>query len=283
MKRGRRRGFTLIELLVVVAIIALLIAILLPSLSKAKEATKRVVCGSNLKGQGAAMSIYASGWANRLPVFSTAGIQWYRDQSYTTTPGGGVSFGEQLTATQLGPNTPPQSVRRWFYCPSNAYDNQSGTWTVFPTPAEHMGLGYNYFNDRWTGSNTALTLPLTNSNVSGATAMSTPRADGSPPDISYHKLMNSETYASDKELATDEIFSTGAGATPDFVSPSHGGGTNNMGTTVTSHLRGTLPAGANTLALDGSATWRSWKGVARATSLSTPGFPQCWIWVIDAR
>lgn len=45
----RRHGFTLIELLVVVAIIALLIAILLPSMEKAREAARRVACGSNLR------------------------------------------------------------------------------------------------------------------------------------------------------------------------------------------------------------------------------------------
>ncbi len=44
----RRCGFTLIEVLVVVAIIALLLAILLPSLSRARENTRRVVCQSNL-------------------------------------------------------------------------------------------------------------------------------------------------------------------------------------------------------------------------------------------
>jgi len=53
-------GFTLIELLVVIAVIALLVAILLPSLSKARALAKRVTCGSNLRQLGLAWNAYLS-------------------------------------------------------------------------------------------------------------------------------------------------------------------------------------------------------------------------------
>lgn len=54
----RHDGFTLIELLAVIAILALLMGILLPSLQRARELTKAKLCLSNLKGMGTAVAIY---------------------------------------------------------------------------------------------------------------------------------------------------------------------------------------------------------------------------------
>ncbi len=75
----RSKAFTLIELLVVVAIIALLISILLPSLARAREITKRAVCASNLRGIGQAIKVYANDNYDFYPIDvykeSTTGTQ----------------------------------------------------------------------------------------------------------------------------------------------------------------------------------------------------------------
>lgn len=67
IRRGKS-GFTLIELLVVVAIIALLISILLPSLQKAREQAKRVMCGSNMGQLARAANLYAEENRGVLPT-----------------------------------------------------------------------------------------------------------------------------------------------------------------------------------------------------------------------
>ncbi|MBN1437238.1 MAG: prepilin-type N-terminal cleavage/methylation domain-containing protein [Sedimentisphaerales bacterium] len=66
-KQSRREGFTLIELLVVVSIIALLISILLPALSKARDQAKAVACRSNFKQLGLVFAYYAEDYNGFCP------------------------------------------------------------------------------------------------------------------------------------------------------------------------------------------------------------------------
>ena len=61
-------GFTLIELLVVVAIIALLVSILIPSLAAAREQAKKVVCMTRVKSQLLGIHLYASDFNGQIPV-----------------------------------------------------------------------------------------------------------------------------------------------------------------------------------------------------------------------
>ena len=96
-RTGRSDGFTLVELLVVIGIIALLIAILLPSLNRAREQAKQVQCASNMRQLGIAFVMYCNenlGWFPRSAPFTYSNQPerpedwiWWQQASTNTSQG----------------------------------------------------------------------------------------------------------------------------------------------------------------------------------------------------
>jgi prepilin-type processing-associated H-X9-DG protein/prepilin-type N-terminal cleavage/methylation domain-containing protein len=122
-----RKAFTLVELLVVIGIIAILIAILLPALNKAKQQALRLTCAANLRAQGQAMFMYVT-QTGYYP-----GHAAYR--------GSGNPFA--VWPTRLRQMT--KGNRDVFWCPANLegfrWRQVSGTGAQFATVAE-TGYGY---------------------------------------------------------------------------------------------------------------------------------------------
>lgn len=81
-RSGSRQGFTLVELLVVIGIIGVMVAILLPTLAKARLAAQGAVCLSNLRQAANSMMMYAQGNRNYV-LFSSTQVEQYQGQNAT--------------------------------------------------------------------------------------------------------------------------------------------------------------------------------------------------------
>lgn len=113
-----RPGFTLIELLAVVAIIAILVAVLLPTMARAREASKRSVCASHLHQQGLGFAAYSADNRARLPWTAKFRYALMEGLYYHGFPKPDADDWAPFNSGVLYPKYVARSAEL-FYCPSN--------------------------------------------------------------------------------------------------------------------------------------------------------------------
>ena len=129
---NRRQGFTLVELLVVISIVALLIAILLPALGRAREQARRTVCASTVRQLTLTAQLYAADHNDEAPV---------GEMGRGPTNSMGRYVFSTITRCYLGTNYGLEAMAAWI-CPSGR-DQRNAFWVSRAQEYVHLSCDTN--------------------------------------------------------------------------------------------------------------------------------------------
>ena len=135
-----RHGFTLIELLVVIAIIAMLLSVLLPSLSLAKRQARRIICRAHLHSWAAIFGLYAEDSQGKFPL-------WYNDYADRGNMWMDVliPYYDDIEKMRFCPEALKDKDRRPDLSTADNYGGAFRSW-LHPTPHGQIGP---YGGDMW--------------------------------------------------------------------------------------------------------------------------------------